>query len=317
MDSTPWILLLSLLSVLATSSDYQGGPLTSLSQCHDSPPNLALCLAGHARTFSERSIVDGLLKNFVHAFGANVTTFLYLKLQDHSTKGKDRAENLGATDSFSHVEDVREAAERLPNLASLSIIEEDVVFRHPPCGQSREFEGNNSNGFAWRQIETWQMLVGQLYNQHWCGQAIEQYERKTGIAFDVVLKSRPDVTFVGPSPPFCAFDYASRACSARDWLFMLPGSVAVRALKRGYEEFLQCRTIMNRNRTKIAEIIVRAAGMGKELKDGMSRPDSKCMGHCGKNCTACKRLDTPLRLIRRKGIPSGSLPGAIPKQCGF
>ena len=82
--------------IWGASSEY----ITSLSQCPAKRPDLALCLAGHARTFPEGKIVDGIVKHFVEPFGANVTTFLYLKLHDHSTKGKTRAENLDmATDT--------------------------------------------------------------------------------------------------------------------------------------------------------------------------------------------------------------------------
>lgn len=211
------------------------------------------------------------------------------------------------------------ASSRLPQVAMLALIEEDVVFRQPPCADSQEFIADNTTGTAWRAEETWQMLVGQLYNLNWCGAAIEDYQRRTGVAFDVVVKTRPDVTFVSPMPPFCAFDYATKACSARDWLFMLPGSVAVKGLKRGFEEFLQCKTIMNQNRTKIAELIVRATGMGKELKEGMGVPDEACK-RCPHNtnaCPGCRRKDTHLRLVRRPGVPSGSIPGILPRHCGF
>jgi len=167
------------------------------------------------------------------------------------------------------------------------------------------------------------MLVGQIYNQYWCGIQIEEYSKNTGVFFDIVLKSRPDVTFVGQIPPFCAFDYRTKACSARDWMFMLPGIIAIKALKRGYQEFLRCNTLMNRNKTKIAEVVVRATGMGKEMLAGMGEPDKHCK-HCPHNdpspesCPECKRKSaTPLRLIRRKGVPSGSLPGALPRACGF
>ncbi|KAJ8603280.1 hypothetical protein CTAYLR_006939 [Chrysophaeum taylorii] len=317
MTSWAWALLPVALGII-------NGPLTSVTQCGGAtvPPNLALCLAGHARTFGDPRVVDGLLTNLVASFGANVTTFLYLKLHDHSTKGKDRLENLKLAVDMrvgdKHKEDVRRMAHRMPNVSGLALIEDDVVFRQPPCQKSREFRVDNKSGTAWRTEETWQMLVGQLYNQYWCGVSIEQYERDTGVKFDVVIKSRPDVTFAGPAPPYCAFDYDTKACTARDWLFMLPGSVAVKALKRGYEEFEMCRTIMNRNKTKIAEIIVRASGMGKELKEDMGRPDEACQ-KCKKGiiCPLCRRKDTPLKLIRRPGVPSGSLPGILPRHCGF
>ena len=38
------------------------------------PPNVALCLAGAARTFSYDSVYGRLRKNFVDAYGANITT---------------------------------------------------------------------------------------------------------------------------------------------------------------------------------------------------------------------------------------------------
>jgi len=302
--------------------------IDSLDACNATAParrpNLALCLAGHARTFGDPRVADGLAANLVAPFGANVTTFLYLKLHDRSTKGKTRAENLrAAVDTrlhAKHVEDIGVAASKLPAPVNVTLVGEDVVFRQPPCAHSREFRvADNATGTAWREEETWQMLVGQLHNQYWCGRAVDEYSRRTGVSFDVVIKSRPDVTFAGPAPPYCAFDYETKACSSRDWLFMLPGSVAVKALTRGYDEFLACRTLMNRNRTKIAEIVVRATGMGKELLPGMSAPDANCKNCKGKNdpCDSCRRKDTPLRLIRKPGVPSGSLAGSLPRACGF
>mmetsp|Transcript_32244 Transcript_32244/g.102814 ORF Transcript_32244/g.102814 Transcript_32244/m.102814 type:complete len:330 (-) Transcript_32244:189-1178(-) len=305
--------------------------ITSVAECPRTTarPQLALCLAGHARTFGDGKIVDGLLQNLVEPFGANVTTFLYLKLHDHSTKGKTRTENLAVAVDLTrgHGDLVEAQASRLPNVASAEIVEDDVTFTQPRgCGHGFRYTADNSTGTAWRAEETWQMLVGQLYNQYWCGRAIESYARRTGVRFDVVLKSRPDVTFTSPMPPYCAFDYATKACSARDWMFMIPGSVAVDALKRGFQEFQSCRTIMNRNRTKIAEIVVRASGIGKELTTGMASPDERCQKCSQKfkhttetDCPGCHRKPpgTTLRLLRKPGVPSGSIPGLLPRDCGF
>lgn len=271
--------------------------------------------------------MDGLVHKFVEPFGENVTTFLYLKMHDHSTKGKSRTENLKEaliTQTAEHLEDIRREAARLPNVADFVVVEDDVTFRHPACGHFAEFTADNSTGDAWRAEETWQMLVGQLYNQFWCAEAMDRYTQKTGVKFDVALKSRPDVTFTSPMPPFCAFDYATQVCAARDWLFMLPGSIAVEALRRGYDEFSQCKTLMNRNKTKLADLVVRATGIGKELTGTMSTPTAACK-KCGPNfqnedqdCPGCKRRNTTrLRLLRRPGVPSGSLLGLLPRECGF
>ena len=118
-------------------------------------------------------------------------------------------------------------------------------------------------------------------------------------------------------PRWCAYDL-EKACSARDWLFLLPGSVAVAALKRAWREFQECKTIVNQNRTRVAEIFVRASGMGKELKPRMGEPDASCRPkRKGADTPNCTRPDVMLRLIRKRDGLSGSIPGAIPKACGF
>lgn len=289
--------------------------------CPGARPNAAICLAGHARTFASPAVVDGLLQHLYGGpFGANFTTFLYLKLHDRSTKGKTYEENQrkGIHSTGQNASHVAAWARRLPNLVNLSVVTNDVSFRQPSACGGGSFTRDNATGDAWRTEETFQMLLGQLYNEFWCGDAIRAYSEATGVEFDVVIKSRPDVTFLSPMPPWCAYDLARKACSARDWLFMLPGSVAVAALRRGWHEFENCRTVVNQNRTRIAEVFVRATGMGKELKEGMSLPDPNCKPKTrGAPTPDCARPDVKLRLIRKGNGLSGSIPGMIPKACGF
>ena len=47
------------------------------------------------------------------------------------------------------------------------------------------------------------MLVAQVYNLKWCGDAIDEYTRATGVRFDQVIKSRPDVAFADAIDPHC------------------------------------------------------------------------------------------------------------------
>ena len=114
------------------------------------------------------------------------------------------------------------------------------------------------------------MLVAQLYNLYWCGVAVEEYTRATGRTFDQVIKSRPDVAFKSPIADHCHYDMG-HVCAHRDWVFMLPGEHAVRALKRGYEEFLACKTFLSQGKVKIAESIMRSFGLGKELPMAATR----------------------------------------------
>ena len=295
-------------------------PGAACVSCPARRPNVAVCLAGHARTFASHSVIDGLLRHlYLGDFGANMTTFLYLKLHDRSTKGATYEENqrTGIHSTHQNVSHVAHFGRKLPGLAKLEVVAHDVKFANPVSCGGGEFVRDNATGDAWRTEETFQMLIGQIYNEYWCGEAIDAYQRETGVVFDHVIKSRPDVTFTSPMPKWCVFDM-HKACSARDWLFMLPGEVAVAALKRGWAEFNACRTVVNENRTKIAEIFVRAAGMGKELKPHMGEPDPNCKPKRKDAPTPnCTRVDVRLRLIRKHDGLSGSIPGMIPKNCGF
>ena len=49
-------------------------------------PNMAVCLAGGARTFSWPQMIEPFVTNFVQSFGANMTFFLGLKLQVYMYK---------------------------------------------------------------------------------------------------------------------------------------------------------------------------------------------------------------------------------------
>ncbi|KAH8047311.1 hypothetical protein SO694_00041010 [Aureococcus anophagefferens] len=310
-------LLVALLLAASKASAPGGCPRAHPARVN---PNVAVCLAGHARTFASAAVQDGLLRHLYRgAFGANFTTFLYLKLHDQSTKGATFEENqrTGIHSTHQNASHVAEWGRKLPNLAAMEVLTHHVRFTNPDRCGGGEFVRDNSTGDAWRTEETFQMLIGQIYNEYWCGEAISNYTAETGTAFDLVIKSRPDVTFTSPMPRWCAYDL-EKACSARDWLFLLPGSVAVAALKRAWREFQECKTIVNQNRTRVAEIFVRASGMGKELKPHMGEPDANCRPkRKGADTPNCTRPDVMLRLIRKRDGLSGSIPGAIPKACGF
>ncbi|KAH8066861.1 hypothetical protein JL721_8052 [Aureococcus anophagefferens] len=265
-------LLVALLLAASKASAPGGCPRAHPARVN---PNVAVCLAGHARTFASAAVQDGLLRHLYRgAFGANFTTFLYLKLHDQSTKGATFEENqrTGIHSTHQNASHVAEWGRRLPNLAAMEVLTHHVRFTNPDRCGGGEFVRDNSTGDAWRTEETFQMLIGQIYNEYWCGAAIANYTAETGTAFDLVIKSRPD----------------------------------------------ECKTIVNQNRTRVAEIFVRASGMGKELKPHMGEPDANCRPkRKGADTPNCTRPDVMLRLIRKRDGLSGSIPGAIPKACGF
>lgn len=133
--------------------------------------------------------------------------FLYLKLIDHSDKGKDANENRHRGVRHASDNDTRVAAQQLGGaIGKLHIQHDDVRFGNAPCGRPANdvptFE-NVTDGMAWKYAEHWQMLVAQVYNLKWCGDAIDEYTRATGVRFDQVIKSRPDVAFADAIDPHC------------------------------------------------------------------------------------------------------------------
>ena len=79
---------------------------------------------------SRAQVINGLLKNFYRRFGADVRTFLYLKLHDRSPKGATYEENQRVA-IHSHGQDhaeVRRFAARLPNVTSCAVTKRRNAF---------------------------------------------------------------------------------------------------------------------------------------------------------------------------------------------
>ena len=89
--------------------------------------------------------------------------------------------------------DTRVAAQQLGGaIGKLHIQHDDVRFGNAPCGRPANdvptFE-NVTDGMAWKYAEHWQMLVAQVYNLKWCGDAIDEYTR--ALAYHARLQERP------------------------------------------------------------------------------------------------------------------------------
>ena len=159
-------LLVALLLAASKASAPGGCPRAHPARAN---PNVAVCLAGHARTFASAAVQDGLLRHLYRgAFGANFTTFLYLKLHDQSTKGATFEENqrTGIHSTHQNASHVAEWGRRLPNLAAMEVLTHHVRFTNPDRCGGGEFVRDNSTGDAWRTEETFQMLIGQIYNEY-------------------------------------------------------------------------------------------------------------------------------------------------------
>ena len=116
-------------------------PGAACVSCPARRPNVAVCLAGHARTFASHSVIDGLLRHlYLGDFGANMTTFLYLKLHDRSTKGATYEENqrTGIHSTHQNVSHVAHFGRKLPGLAKLEVVAHDPAVHHLGSGSRRQ-----------------------------------------------------------------------------------------------------------------------------------------------------------------------------------
>ena len=303
------VLMLGAASIAASRATQENAPSQRCGAVRQ--PKIAVCLAGGARTFAMPGVYERIGTNMIAALEANVTTFLHLKLIDHSDKGGTAVENIAH--GVHHADEVatRHAARAIGGaLGALDIVSADEgLYPRPMCAHGGGTVPNFTDShMSWKLQEHWQMLIAQIDSLRWCGDAIAAYELRTGVQFEYVIKSRPDLTPLTPLWPHCEMDLEF-ACQSRDWMFMLPGRAAIPALRKGWERFQSCaketQTLsQGTSKMPIAESLVRG-GMGAILSP---REKEKMPG---------QRPDINLRLQRVPGAITGSPPGTIRGTCGW
>ena len=106
---------------------------------------------------------------------------------------------------------------------------------------------------------------------------------------------------------------------------------APEALKRAWENFERCQTILTSNRTELAERFVVAGMRGvlaREMR-GASAADARCVPRVkveppppkpwnkAAPAATCGRNDAYMMLLRKAGGLSGCVPGMLPAECGL
>jgi hypothetical protein len=266
-------LLLGLLAIVGFTAQLTGRlhesaaePLQTSPFCAATPPKIAWCVVGGARTLSRPVVARSIRTNLFEAFGARSTVFALLKTTDNADKLdwgvrpvdssaaelRDASRVLGVAPS--HVRFVSPADEPSPNEA---------------CSIRPEWFGAAGKK---RGIKTWinshlRGTLGQLSSWHQCFEMVEKAEANTGEKFDLVAKVRPDTFWFQAVMPWCTFVNADsvhanaywgdflnktgqgggRTTSAvvdypPDQFFMLPRALAPRVFMGLLDEYNACPT---------------------------------------------------------------------------
>lgn len=180
-----------LLTPSGADTDEAAFPTSPFCAASATPPRVAWCVAGGARTLSEPVVHRSIRTNLIDAFGARSTVFALLKTADNSDK---LGWNVPARDSSEA--EVAAALAVLgvsrPNLRFATPAEEPVP--NPKCQLLPEWMGKAGK----RQgVKTWLNshlpgTLGQISSWSQCFALVKEHERETGVKFDLVAKVRPD-----------------------------------------------------------------------------------------------------------------------------
>lgn len=212
------------------------------------PPRVAICLAGHARTFTHRLVHRSFKDNVVDSLGAPSVLFAYLKHSDRSGHAFHRSL---VRNNVAHV---RQA---LRTVGLDEQREDDAVrvrlirgSRHLPYARCHSYDGGMRQRHAadrlgklsnrFNTTSYLQSLLGQLDNRNTCVTMVARYESRARREFDWVLYARPDLLWYRPIRPYC-FHNLSATVSHHDWAFMMPRRQLESVLQKPYLDYYGCR----------------------------------------------------------------------------
>ena len=212
------------------------------------PPLVAWCLAGVTRTFLDPLVYRSFVHNGIQALGAQSVVFLLLKTLDAVVKPGSPLARFQQT--IAGAEQVRDWG--LEEVAQLQQALDYVRPHYLHLDNYAGFEANRKCTIAtdgtFGTEEGLRRVVGNLNSSMQCLRAAERWERKRGLKFDFIIRTRPDLGYFAPIPRFTTLLKSHQVMShwkhggaAGDWFYIVPRRVAYDVLGVLETEYMQCR----------------------------------------------------------------------------
>ena len=173
--------------------------------------------------------------NLVEAFGGDTTVFAALKVTD--TKG------IGASDADGHGGTIQsrgmEAAIHAARHVGVARPEHMIITEEAELPNQRKSLCWPSYVPPGRPTDVYMSIAGQLANRQACHDLIEAEEERTGKMFDVVISTRPDMSWPVAMKPYCMFDLNTNYMQW-DWAFLFTRDQARTSMDSVPEELWTC-----------------------------------------------------------------------------
>ena len=172
-------------------------------------PRVAHCVSGLLRSFTLPMVHRSLLHNFIEPFGGHASIFLVLKTFDTAHKHQQLFPHDANADRVAGWNDatrstLREALDYV-RPQQVRLIHEEPIQINTECRINANLSANTSGGI-FGTAAGHQRTVGQLSASVACLNEIAAYEQAHGVSFDLVTRSRPDIAYLSPMQPHCAFN---------------------------------------------------------------------------------------------------------------
>ena len=202
-------------------------------------PRVSACIVGNARTFGDPRVHESIRHNLLGAMGADFTVFAYLKLTDDIAPGVPlKTPNRHGESLTTNITMVQEALDTLGN--TFRVVVKLETARVPPTPNER---------CKWlrQDISTWpvhrERYIGQLESNQQCLDMVRSHEKRHGMSFTHVLKTRPDAAWPQSAPPWCTLlphaIYVAHPMP-HDWFMLMPRKAAD-AMLGLHSEYQACK----------------------------------------------------------------------------
>jgi hypothetical protein len=215
-------------------------------------PRVAVCIAGAARTLPQAVVWKSLRTNLLDAYGGEQTRFAFIKLEDAN-----------GHPNWHRPIHTRDEAPVRETLGWLGVKVEHMHIEHvrpvpyPPCNaynRSRtdslitdDLPDGRPDPHRWgRSHEYFESLLGQLDARKQCYEALLAEETSHGMQFDLLVYTRPDLSWPMAVRPHCLWSGCVRK---DDWVWLGIRRIEVeRALMQAHRDLYSCRRIFTNQR---------------------------------------------------------------------